>query len=641
MKMKKIKLPDSIVKIYHSIKLPLWLTLCLKVLLCSLAVQKSSLIQLEWGYDVELPLAKWFFSIFQGITGWGIETVFFSAALLLVFYVIHDHPLQKSGIISTLSIFAGIFMVVGRSYEELGTWDYILEGRLQFGLAVFVAAGYYLLYKNMIILGAYCLKKLNYSRTECKNAVEKYLFEKHPFLGPLSVIIIFSLPIIIAFWPGTLQWDALAQLLAYYGEINWDARYPVFITWLSGKCMDWGRLVGHSDNWGLFFFTLPQNIIQWFVFAYGMCILKKMNTPIIWRWITLLYFVLFPTWKMWAFSVGKDTHYYNFALLMMLLLLDIYLSNREKPLWWQWILLCISPLVCCLVRPNGILLISFTMIGALLLNRKRWKIYVICMAVSILPTVSLNYIAQNYWDIAPVPYRESLSIPMQQTARYLKYHYDELTPEEKEVLETVFWRNISALPYLPENVDDVKESFRIDASQEEVSAYLKVWADQFKKHPNTYIQAFLNHTYGYFYPNRIWTQNANSPYYLGIQQAYADNTVNVSFNTSTLELRDFYRNMGSIINRLPVIGMLYSCGLQNYILIGCFTFLCYHKKKEELILLLPSFATVIMCILSPINAYVRYMMPVMLLLPFNIAWCYHAVHEKGQENTPPQTDGVS
>ncbi|MCM1535157.1 MAG: DUF6020 family protein [Clostridium sp.] len=71
--------------------------------------------------------------------------------------------------------------------------------------------------------------------------------------------------------------------------------------------------------------------------------------------------------------------------------------------------------------------------------------------------------------------------------------------------------------------------------------------------------------------------------------------------------------------------MLYSCGLQNYILIGCCVLLWHNGRRRELALLMPSIATVLMCLLSPVNAYVRYMMPAMVLMPFNVAWSYHAV----------------
>lgn len=610
------------------IQLPLWLVLCVKVLISAFAVQKSALVSLEWGYDVDLPIAKWFFSIFQSINGWGIETVFFYGSVLFVFYKVSEHPLQKSRLISVLSALAGICMVVGRSYEDLGTWDYIFNGRLQMGLAAFVAAGYYLLYKNMIIFGACCLQKWDHSRTECKSAVETFLFEKHPFGGALAVIMICSLPFLIFFWPGTLQWDAHAQLWAYFGQINWDNRYPIFITWYSGKCMEWGRLLAGSDSLGLFFFTFPQYIAQWFVFSYGMYLLKKLNTPIIWRWLSLIYLTLFPAWRIWGYTVAKDTYYYICALLAVLILIDIHISGNRKPLWWQWFLLCFSALLCCLVRPNGILLISVTMVGMLFFDRKRWMIYITALAISVISNFTLNYTGEHYWGIAPVPTRESLSLPLQQTARYLKYHHDELTEREKEVLQGLFDGNIYDLPYNPEIVDSVKLLFSQNASKEEVSEYLEVWAGQFLKHPNTYVQAFLNQTYGYFYPNRIWNPEWNGTYYLGIKQHWEDEVMDVQFGIENQEMRDFYRNVGDFFWRIPVVGMLYSCGLQNYIIIGCIAFLCYHKKKRELFILLPSVATVVMCILSPANAFLRYMLPVMVLLPFNIAWCYYSVHEE-------------
>lgn len=91
------------------------------------------------------------------------------------------------------------------------------------------------------------------------------------------------------------------------------------------------------------------------------------------------------------------------------------------------------------------------------------------------------------------------------------------------------------------------------------------------------------------------------------------------------EFRDYYKDMEGIVARLPIIGMLYSCGLHTYILIGCFAVLCHLKKRKGLVILFPSVVTVVMCLMSPVNAYERYMLPVMALLPVNIAWCYYMV----------------
>lgn len=597
-----------------------------KMFICTIAIQPSALSILEQNCDVDIPIIKWFIDFFQNVNGWGIETIFVFAGIAAVLYIAHKHPLQHNILLSVLCGGVGICTVIGRSYEEIGSWGYIFNGKLQMAFSLLVATGYFLLYKNVIIFGTICLKKWNFSRVKSKNSLEAFLFEKHPLIGGGIVIAACSIPILIVFWPGTLQWDAYGQLQVYFGGNNWDGRFPIFVTWLSGKCIELGRTFFGSDSAGMFLYTFPQYVIQWGIFSYGIYILNKLDAPIIWRWLSLLYYSLFPAWRIWGFTMAKDTYYYLSVFLIVLLLIDIHISKIRKPVWWQWILLCISSLFCCLVRPNGVLLIICTMLGAFFLNKKQWKIYIICIVVSVLPTFALNEAGKIYWGIGDVPARESLSIPLQQTARYLQCHFEELTQEESDVLKSVFAANIDSLPYHPEISDGVKDVFRINASNDEVSAYLEIWLKQFFKHPETYLQALLNHTYGYFYPNREWLKNTYGTYYLGDSQHWQDSVMDIKFGMDYQEFRDYYRNIGEIFTRIPIISMLYSCGLQNYILIGCFSFLLYHKKKRELIILLPSVATIIMCIFSPVNACVRYMLPIMVLMPVNSAWCYYVAH---------------
>ena len=44
-----------------------------------------------------------------------------------------------------------------------------------------------------------------------------------------------------------------------------------------------------------------------------------------------------------------------------------------------------------------------------------------------------------------------------------------------------------------------------------------------------------------------------------------------------------------------------------------------------MLILVPSILTVLVCLVSPVDAYIRYMLPVMAAMPVNIAWCYYAV----------------
>ena len=50
--------------------------------------------------------------------------------------------------------------------------------------------------------------------------------------------------------------------------------------------------------------------------------------------------------------------------------------------------------------------------------------------------------------------------------------------------------------------------------------------------------------------------------------------------------------------------------------------LWYVKRKREMVILVPLFVIVLVCMASPVNAFVRYMQPIMLTLPFVIGWMF-------------------
>lgn len=50
--------------------------------------------------------------------------------------------------------------------------------------------------------------------------------------------------------------------------------------------------------------------------------------------------------------------------------------------------------------------------------------------------INVVYVKMNH--ISGGSIREALSVPVQQTARYVKQHYNEMTPEELKVLQAVF-----------------------------------------------------------------------------------------------------------------------------------------------------------------------------------------------------------
>ncbi|MDE7201236.1 MAG: hypothetical protein K2O91_04835 [Lachnospiraceae bacterium] len=74
-----------------------------------------------------------------------------------------------------------------------------------------------------------------------------------------------------------------------------------------------------------------------------------------------------------------------------------------------------------------------------------------------------------------------LSIPFQQTARYLLYASEDITEEEKAAVDAILPIDQIAAIYNPEISDAVKNQYRYNT--EGLKEYFKAWYSMFKKHP--------------------------------------------------------------------------------------------------------------------------------------------------------------
>ena len=94
--------------------------------------------------------------------------------------------------------------VMGTSYHEQSSWNYVFGSFAQFLLALAVMAGYYNLYESLIALGSLCIGTLGRSaRRETKGKIENFIFEAHPFWSTFAIAMLCALPYMISFFPGT------------------------------------------------------------------------------------------------------------------------------------------------------------------------------------------------------------------------------------------------------------------------------------------------------------------------------------------------------------------------------------------------------------------------------------------------------
>lgn len=602
----------------------------IKTLIAVWCLSGGSLSLMLNGYATDVPVVKYVFTVLESLDGRGMEILFALLGTGTLFYLVRDR--QKNPVVSGLSAFFAVCTVFGISFAKTDSWDCIFLFGNQMLFAAFVMLGFYLLYKNFILfIGFVFESKGEWLATEAQSRWGRLLFEEHPFAAPLVLLLITGLPWLVAFCPGTLQWDAHGQLWMAMGAIEQTGYHPVFISDYMWGCVNLGRTLFGSDSMGLFFYCLPQFITQSLVFAYVITVMKHVKTPVLFRWGALFLWGIFPYFQIWGYTMVKDTPYYVAFVLLVAVMVDVFGCGRVQKM--HYVLMALATAVMALSRNDGRYVIFISLIALFLGCRKYWRIWVVGLASCILLLVVEEQIYMPAAGIGKGPTGEMLSVPLQQTARYLRDHYEELTEEEAAILQEGFEIPLDELAakYKPTISDPVKGKFVDNPDSAYLKRYFKVWFAQFRKHPDTYVQAFLNQIYGYFYPDCPNHGDYLTVTYLGNADYLKDDYLDMKFAVKNGWLREILRHVIYTVEKMPGLSLLYGCGIYTYMLLGGTIGLLARKKWRETAVLVPMFCILLICMVSPVNGYLRYMMPVMATLPLWGAWCFKPVSDAGQE----------
>lgn len=608
----------------------------IKTLIAVWALAGGSFSVITTGFVSDVPAAKYLFTVLENLDGRGAGFLFAALGIGTVFYLVRDR--QKNPWVSGISAFFAVCTVFGISYARTASWDGIFLFGTQLLLAVFVLIGYYFLYKNGILFVLYVFDThRDWLRTSADSRLGKLLFEKHPLAGPLLFLLAAGLPWLIAFCPGTLQWDAHAQLWMAMGVTGQTGYHPVFITNYMGACVKLGRMLFGSDSAGLFFYTFPQFLAQSLVFSYVITVMGRLKSPVLLRWASLLFWGVFPYFQIWGLTMVKDTPYYIGFVLFVAVLADVLAKTGGvrggRAHRWQYVLFAAAVGLMALARNDGRYVIVLSLLAVLLCYRRYWKLLAVGLGTCILLLVAQEAVYMPLHGIGKGPTGEMLSVPLQQTARYLREHPDEVTEEERAVLQAGFDVEPGELAekYNPEISDPVKSHFADNPDADYLKKYAGVWLAQLKRHPDTYVQAFLNQIYGYFYVDFPNFGDYLTVTYIGNSDHWEDGYLDMQFAVKNGTLRELLRHVIYTVEQMPVLSLFYGCGVYTYLLLGLILYLFAQKKGRAVCVLVPGVCVLLICLVSPVNGYLRYMMPVMAALPVGGAWCWHIGHKEKKE----------
>ncbi|MCD8098599.1 MAG: DUF6020 family protein [Lachnospiraceae bacterium] len=514
------------------------------------------------------------------------------------------------------------FLLFGYSFRYTNSWDLIFMDTFHRLVSLLMLIGFYLLFARIYALLIRKLCHVTEENAAAGSRLGNWIFEKHAFWGAFLVILLFWLPYIIAKFPGAAMPETLAEMRQWYWNMI-NNYYPPLHTVLMCLVMELGNLLV-SYMFGFFLNLVLQLGLLLSAFSYGFVLMKRWRTPHLFRAAALTIICIVQYFPMESTIVEKDVPYAACVIFLVLMLFELIRTMKaEEPLSCRWVIAYIlAAFGTAGFRNEGIYLVLFSGIAvavyaARLLwkeNRKKCTRVLTAMLLPVLLVLLYQRVLLPACGVEDNGVKEALSIPFQQTARYVRDYGYELTEEDEEIISHVLDAENLAELYDPVTSDPVKATYHAEFT-EDLMAYFGLWFRQLLRHPGNAVEATMNNAYGWFY-----------------QEGYAQNYMmtskiegqDIRWEITQPAFLDGFRNVmervAKLLSRVPVVNWFENAGVVSWMTILLTAFYIGSGRKRYLLPMVPLLTALLVCIAAPtFNYQVRYIMPVMFCVPFYAA----------------------
>ena len=323
---------------------------------------------------------------------------------------------------------------------------------------------------------------------------------RFPLPGYMLVILLCWLPILLAYFPGMLNYDFPGEY-AQHLEGAYTTLHPLLHSALINGVITLGELL-HSRTFGLLLMTMLQMTLFAAALACACVFAQRRGASLPVLAAMTALFGLHPIFSVMALSMTKDT-LFAAALLVLSLLVweaceepEAFFSSRKKAA-----LCVVTAIGTALLRNNGVFALAL-MLPALIIVSRGWRrravlLSAACAGASALVLLGLNLV------LSPSAERTDFqlySLPAQQLVR--AYNRGSMSDADRAELEG-WYTSEEGLVVHPHLADGAKGYLDRDRIQREGGDFMALWARVGRTCAKEYLEAFLMLNVGLWYPDDL------------------------------------------------------------------------------------------------------------------------------------------
>lgn len=421
-----------------------------------------------------------------------------------------------------------------------------------------------------------------------------------------SLIVLGWLIYLFPFLPGNIAGDANFQLTQFFGYAPMTNHHPYLSTLFEGGVFRIGQTIV-NDNFGLFLYVFIQLLICATIYSFCISKVSKLGTGVSRKLAIIfsLFIGLAPYWSFASETLHKDGLFLAFfALYVTVLILitsKLLVKKASKINRKEFLILVLSGLLVCFWRNDGVYMVIPPLICLVFVEkRKYWKQFLITLTLILSIYIGFNRVLLPIMHVAPTEKREALSLPVQQTARYLKYYPNDISRSERKELAEAFTKPSQlGKIYNPSISDPVKSRLRGHVN---AKTYLKLWLKMGLRHPLVYLNATFAGTNEYYVP---WGKAPNFSW-AGAMSNWSKPTFLHTHYYIPAYIRWNFTKLVNKVSDFPLINILFSFSMSFWLCLLMALVLWNLYGFKYVIPFVPVFMNLLVCIASPVNGMTRY-----------------------------------